>query len=236
MPKSYILVRGKWGEGHSGGATIVSPTSAFTANTSVVVNGLTVGFATLTATVTSPDGVSPIPVGSTSIQVVPTTATPVNFRILSETNLTTGSTQTIGALFFQYSWSSSTGKQSDLSACTVGESVFYQNYPAPSFTWPPPMVTTQPTPNPTTISGTATNAGFQDTNFAPDSYSQPYSSAGFAATQRFFWSCTNYNNGSTQTLSPDVSIVRSIFKDTDGFWKYQISKSGYVNKIKLPNQ
>ncbi len=50
-------------------AAVVSPTGTFTANTSVVVKGLTVGTATLTATVPNPEGGSPISVGSTSFPV-----------------------------------------------------------------------------------------------------------------------------------------------------------------------
>jgi hypothetical protein len=50
-------------------------------------------------------------------------ATPTNFAIHSETPLSDGS------LFFTYTWSSSTGNQADLGACTVGESVFYPGYP-----------------------------------------------------------------------------------------------------------
>ena len=46
-------------------------------------------------------------------------ATPTNFAISSESNLSDGS------LFFTYTWSSSTGNQADLAACTVGETVFY---------------------------------------------------------------------------------------------------------------
>jgi hypothetical protein len=54
----------------SGPAAIVSPTGTFTQSTSVIVNGLSVGTATLTATVSNSDGSNPT-VGSTSFQVVP---------------------------------------------------------------------------------------------------------------------------------------------------------------------
>lgn len=189
-----------------------------------------VGFQGITVTNnTTPDGgtakSSPV-----NFQVTPATATPVNFRIYSESPLNNGS------LFFTYKWSSSTGNQADLSACTVGESVYYPNYPSPSYIWPLPMVSSPPTPNPTVISGPGTYQGSTDTNKPPDSYQTPYGPANFATTQRFWWSCTNYSSGATQTLSPDVTIARKVFKDTDGFWKYQISKSGYTNTVKLPNQ
>ena len=50
-------------------AAIVSPTGTFTQNTSIVVQGLSVGTATLSATVSNSDGTTPV--GSTSFQVVP---------------------------------------------------------------------------------------------------------------------------------------------------------------------
>jgi len=40
-------------------------------------------------------------------------------------------------------------------------------------------------------------------------------------------------------LQPDEQIwadVGSIIGSTDGFWKYEITKSGYTNIVKLPNQ
>jgi hypothetical protein len=57
------------------------------------------------------------------------------------------------------------------------------------------------------------------------------------ATQRFWWSCPNYDSGSVKQFVPDVTITRTVFQDnTDGFWKYKITKSGYTNIVKLPNQ
>jgi hypothetical protein len=159
-----------------------------------------------------------------------TRAIPVNFTIQSESNLNNGS------LFFTYVWSSSSGKQPDLSHCTVGETVYYPSYPTTPYTWPLPMVANPPTPNPASLSGSGGNAGSTDTNYPPDSYQQPYSAASFQATQRFWFSCPGYMNDSVQSLAPDVTIIRRTFYDTDGFWKYQISKSGYVNTIRLPNQ
>ncbi len=60
-------------------AAIVSPTGTFTKTTAVVVKGMSVGTATITATISNPDGGNPTTVGSTSFQViasqVPTSAT-----------------------------------------------------------------------------------------------------------------------------------------------------------------
>jgi len=155
-------------------------------------------------------------------------AIPTNFTSSAGTQLNNG------ALFFTYTWSSSSGSLSDLSSCSAGESVFYPNYPSTPYTWPLPMVAS--TINPSVISGNASSGGFEDTNGPPNSFQQPYSAVSFQATQRLWWSCPNWNNGSQNAFVPDITITRTVFKDTDGYWKYQISKSGYANTIKLPNQ
>jgi len=51
--------------------------------------------------------------------VTPSCATVTNF---TENFVNSGSD---GTLYWNYTWSSSTGKQSDLAACTIGETVFY---------------------------------------------------------------------------------------------------------------
>src|SRR5271165_4074811 len=99
-----------------------------------------------------------------------TCATPTNY---TETFLSAGSD---GTLTFNYTWSSSTGKQSDLAACTTGESVFYPGSSNP-YQWPAPMV--QSTVNPTVISASAANAGNIDRNLPPSGYKTPYSPGAF---------------------------------------------------------
>jgi hypothetical protein len=191
--------------------------------TFTIAPSTTVGFQNVTVTNSGQAS------GPANFQVSPAIATPVNFHMVSQSNLNDGS------LFFTYAWSSSTGNQADLSACKVGEQVYYPAYPTTPYVWPLPMV--QQTANPTVLSYPGTYQGGPDTNGPPNSYaSPPYSSSSFTATQRFYWSCTNYNGGATQTLYPDIIIARNIFKDVDGYWKFQIQKSGYLNKVKLPGQ
>jgi IPT/TIG domain len=55
----------------SSAASIVSPTASFTSNTAVVVEGVSLGTATLNATVANPQGGQPITVGTTSFPVTP---------------------------------------------------------------------------------------------------------------------------------------------------------------------
>jgi hypothetical protein len=200
---------------------------AITTTTLVNVKGLQAGVAHLTATIPNPGG-GPIVVGTTSFTVV--TAIPINFSSSPGTMLLNGS------LFFTYQFQSSSGNLADLSSCRAGESVFYPNFPTATFTWPLPMQTNKPSPNPTRISGAASSGGFEDTNQPPDSYKMPYGPANFPATQRLYWTCPTWNGGSINSFVPDITIARRVFLDTDSLWKYQITKSGYMNTIVLPGQ
>ena len=224
-----------WSSSNTSVATVQSVGSANPG----MVSGVAPGSMTITADLSAVvGGVCPIPPTydggcqfnnfTSPVDCTVFCATPTNFSIQSESNLNDGS------LFFTYTWSSSTGKQSDLAACKIGESVFYPNYPATPYVWPLPMVSS--TNNPETNSGAGSNQVFTDQNFPPSSYQQSYFSASFPATQRFWWSCPCYQNGSLNYFGADVTITRKVFKDTDGFWKYQINKSGYTNTVRLPNQ
>jgi hypothetical protein len=168
-------------------------------------------------------------IGSVPLTVnppAPVCATLTNF---TETFQNAG---TDGTLYFNYTWSSSTGNTKDLSSCTVGETVFYPSTNNP-YQWPAPMVAS--TTNPTLISGPATNAGFLDRNMPPTSYSSPYIAASFDAIQRFWWDCPCHLSGDLQNPLGDITISRKVFQDsTDGKWKYQITKSSQTATTILP--
>jgi hypothetical protein len=124
----------------------------------------------------------------------------------------------------------------------VGETVFHPGTD-PNYVWPPPMVNVRQTPNPTPLyvkgnntGPNSTTAGFGDYNKPPDSYSMPYSANGFQATQLLQWECPNLNGGNYTLLVSSIPINRRVFLDTDNKWKYEITKSGYVNTVVLPNQ
>ena len=171
----------------------------------------------------------PTPPGA---QASGTVAAPTNFTILSQANLSDGS------FFFRYTWSSTSGNKGDIAKCSIGESVFYPNFPNTPYIWPLPMVSQTINPTVPTPYGHGNDAEMQDTNYPPNSYdsAHPYFASSFNAIQRFWWSCPGYKDGSQQNFVPDITITRNIFKDADNFWKYQISKSNYTNTIKLPNQ
>jgi predicted nuclease of predicted toxin-antitoxin system len=116
------------------------------------LNDWSTGSATLTATVSNSDGTNST-LDFISFQVV--TATPTKFRQTSVADAGNGD------LRFTYAWDSTTGNQADLSSCTVGEIVTYQDsrnpWPFPSPPFPPDAYT-----NPTVIDLAATLPGFQD--------------------------------------------------------------------------
>lgn len=159
------------------------------------------------------------PQGSTSV-----VATPTNFTSPAPTKTLDGN------LIYHYSFQSSSGNLGDLSACKVGESVFYPGSSSP-YVWPLPMISN--TTNPTVILGPATGGGFQDSNFPPTSYNKPYSAASFQAIQRLEWTCTNYQSGAIQNFVSDVTITRSI-SQAGGVWIYSITKGSDTNTAPLP--
>jgi len=148
-------------------------------------------------------------------------ATPINFTA-SETNLSDGS------LKFHYTFASSTGNPADLASCQVGETVWYPGSSNPYY-WPLSMVSH--TANPTLSYGAGNNMFMDDTQFPPTSYLQPYVPAEFLATQRIQWSCPCYQSGAWQSFISDQTIDRKLFQDTDGHWKYRVTKSGSQNTV-----
>jgi len=158
-------------------------------------------------------------------------ATPTNWTITSEQN------GNDGTMTFNYSFQSSTGRLQDLAPCTLGETVFYPGNNSP-YVWPSPMVASSI--NPTVIPpnppqpGNGVGGTSVDHNYPPNSYQTPYAYAHFQATQRFWFICPCYNGGNITNIVPDLTIDRKVFQDTDQLWKYQITKSGYTNTVRLP--
>lgn len=181
-----------------------------------------------------PDSTCPTDTGQQAEAPGNSEAIPVNFQTFQEVPLPDGTLQ------FSYTWQSSTGNLADIASCLVGETVYYPGTTDP-YVWPTPMVQQTRNPTPLYVPGNnsgsnSTTAGLGDYNKPPASYSKPYSTASFNATQTLQWECPNYNGGNYNRFVPDITISRAIFLDTDGKWKYTISKSGYANKATLPNQ
>jgi hypothetical protein len=203
-----------------------SPNATVTSTgATAVVTGASVGAATITVTYTLPAAEGSAKAMATQ-PVSVTAPIPINFTNAPPTKTPNGT------LIYQYTFMSSSGNVSDLTACRVGESVFYPNYPAPTYIWPLPMV--QSTPDPTVILGPATGGGFQDSNLPPANYQTPYSSTSFQTTQRLVWSCSNYQQGSLQYFLPDITITRQISQAPGGAWIYTITKGSDTNSATLP--
>jgi len=143
-------------------------------------------------------------------------ATPTNFHQVGS------GTDNSGTLHFNYAWDSSTGKLSDLNACTVGEIV---NYPSGNpYSWPSPM--SRSTTNPTVIDLAATSGSFGDDHEPPTSFTKPYSASSFTATQNYRYKCPCAASGNYVNMAGPNDIVRSVTQNTDGSWKYTVTKSG----------
>ncbi len=155
-------------------------------------------------------------------------AVPTNYR------QTSGSADSNGILHFTYAWDSSTGKLTDLSACTVRE---YVTYPGQSpFNWPSPPYLQASTPFPVTQGGPGTAGSAPDTHGYPG-FQMPYQANSFNATQYYQYICPCANNGNAVNLMGPLTIARQVyFSSPDGKWHYQASKSGVIGDVVLPNQ
>jgi hypothetical protein len=152
------------------------------------------------------------PAGTANVHSVP-----VNFR---QTNTSDAGN---GDLHFAYAWDSSSGNLADLSACTVGEIVTYPG--SNPYNWSPPFPANSST-NPFVAEGAATaGIGVDDNQLYPSStFVKPYSAANFTATQNFRYRCTNTNNGAYAALLGPLSITRSVQQNTNGTWKFTVTK------------
>ncbi|MGH9432521.1 MAG: hypothetical protein ACRD3T_13350 [Terriglobia bacterium] len=149
-------------------------------------------------------------------------AYPVNFHVNGVSKLTNGT------LEFDYEWRSSDGNMSDLSSCGVTETV---NYPGSgNYVWPePPWYTTTINPDTGPVPPAAGSAGGLIDDQQPGTFLKPYKAAGFTATQTYNYSC---HSGALQgTLLGPLSIVRSVTKNSNGTYKYTVTKSGYENSV-----
>jgi hypothetical protein len=143
-------------------------------------------------------------------------AVPVNFHQLSTSD------QGNGDLHFTYSWDSSSGNLADLSACTVGEIVTYPG--GNPYMWPSPPFPATSSNNPTIAEGAATAGMGVDDNVVSGSFVKPYGASSFTATEYFRYKCTNVNNGNYVNLMGPLSIARSVQQNSNGTWKFIVTK------------
>lgn len=195
------------------------------ANASVVIN--VVGATSCQAPTVSLTKVTPASAkGSPSSTANSTCAVPVNFVILGiPGDIGNGNLQ-LDAV-----WDSSTGSGpeflSDLSTCVVNEYVIYPGG-GTTYTYPnPPFNETEPV-NP--FVGTPVNGSdgiLADTHFTPTFSSTLIPSTPPAALQYYYYQCANVNDGKPVILAGPISITRSVTKNTDGTFKYTVTKLGF---------
>lgn len=151
---------------------------------------------------------------------------PTNFR-------QTSVTITSGRLNFRYDWDSSTGtgpgNLANLSKCQVGEKVDYTATDLP-FASPPFPSGINPD-NPTITAGSATGGFLEDTHATPGDFVKPYQTKTITASQEYRYRCTCKQNNAWIPLLEGLTIVRSVTQNTNGSWKFTITKSGETATI-----
>jgi hypothetical protein len=197
----------------------------------VVVHGTAVGTATITASVSNPDGGGSVPVGSTSFQVI-ACVVPTSVQVQSCSDAGNG------VLHFNYTYSSSDGKYGDLASCTLGEIVTYPGTQDP-WPWPSPPFPPDSSSNPTIGDFDASKGGpggpgtFTDDHMLSPSttFVKPYSQQSFTGTQYYRYKCSCASGGQYVNVLGPLSIVRSVSKNSNGTWKFTVTKSGCSAQI-----
>ncbi len=137
-----------------------------------------------------------------------------------------------GTLYFQYTWASSTGTYSDLTAagCSVHENVYPGGSP---YSWSsPPYASSNQNANPTIgpPGGVPGADGILQDNHTYGSFASSYAYDTFTATQYYQYSCT-CDGSSNVNLQGPIYITRTVSQNGDLTWKYVITKAGYTASI-----
>ena len=127
-----------------------------------------------------------------------------------------------GVLTFYYTWGSATGNLDDISSCRIREFVIYHGS-APRFRFPDPPWN-QATPNPTTVTGSASFGRFSDTHY-PGTFGRRLANASVTSTQRYEYRCPCATNNEWVTLQ-NHRIERRVERKGNGQYKYTITKAG----------
>ena len=181
-----------------------------------IPSGATVGAYSVTVSVPNTDG------GGTQTSNAATFTVTACASITSFQRKSWNPIPTTGELDISYTWGSSTGKLSDLKACQQSEYVTYPGNPG-TYTWPRPPFG-QTSANPTSVGGNASNGAFTDKHLPPASWVKPYIPASFTANQTYQYVCPCVNSGNQNTLA-QYTITRSVTQNTDGTFKYTVTKS-----------
>ncbi|HEV2386360.1 MAG TPA: Ig-like domain-containing protein [Candidatus Acidoferrales bacterium] len=240
-PDNFICpARAKEGMSDGGQQDVTDASNWSSDNTSVAtvgtgdVSGVGLGTADIHATIQDQDGgltcsyIGGLCNVSTWANVTHVTvvAIPVNYRQTAESS-------SGGVLYFTYGWDSSSGSLNDLSACGVFEHVDYPPSGLEYYWASPPYATGTHSDNPTVgpsppVPGTQGFAFDQQLN---GGFLSPYVYNDFSAAQYYYATCSNYNGGAQIYLAGPISIERTVSQNTNGTWKYVVTKSGYPASV-----
>jgi hypothetical protein len=131
-----------------------------------------------------------------------------------------------GLLAILYKWDSSSGNWQDLADCVVYEVVSYPNGGHSPYVWPKPPWN-QSTDNPTISGVPGTDLRFED-DIKPGTFVKPYAENGFSSTQDYRYTC---HGGSEVTLQGSIINSRSVKRNTNSSYRYEVSSRGYSDSI-----
>jgi hypothetical protein len=162
---------------------------------------------------------------STQSPACPVCAVPTNFH---QTSIAALGVDIGTRIQTTYAWGSSTGVLADLQFCEVGESVDYPGsgdhffYPSPPF----PANTATGILDPTEVNEPGSDGGIGDNQWVPGvgAFVKPYSISSVTSTQIWRYRCPCANGGNWVTVNGPLSIVRTVSQNTNGSWKYTVTK------------
>lgn len=133
-----------------------------------------------------------------------------------------------GVLGFVYAWSSTSGNNQDIAPCTLGEIVSYPGTADPYIFPSPPY--NQSIPNPFIKGGSPAGGGMTDTHRLPG-FQKPYAAASaITAVQYYRYKCPCSGGTYTNLMGPN-NIVRTVTQNSNGSFKYTITKSGCSSSL-----
>ncbi len=162
-----------------------------------------------------------------------TCATPTNFQ------QTVGRDAGSGSIYFEYTWTSSSGSNSDLGGCSVYENVTYPG-PYTTYTFPSPPFPAALNVNNPTVNGVPGSDGILvDTNSTPGTFRTPFpiGLTSVTANQIFQYSCGCASSGAAIQLYPSsgsLAIVRTVNATSTSTGTYSITKSGVSSSKSVP--
>lgn len=161
--------------------------------------------------------------GAQFIQIAAATVTVNACAVPTNFHQTSTSSPSPGNLRFDYAWSSSSGNLTDLLQCEIGESVVYPGG-ASQFPRPHPFPAGSHA-NPTELSDSAETGEAGDIHMVPiGPFRTPYSAAAYTGSQIYRYRCPCANGGNWVTVFGPLAITRDVSQNSNGTWRYRVTK------------